>query len=184
MSEFSRDIEDYMSYTFDDIEWEFGERAVQAVKDEFEYRLMELLDRLDYAESKGEREQAIAELESFFIGSGEIESISEEAQLEELTDYMSQSYKDDREKIAKYIELTGSGYFGGGGGGGGASPSLSPTISEEEEDIFDFDFEDLELFDEEEIDDYLEEIDFSFFDLLDPSSELGERIGSFFENFF
>jgi hypothetical protein len=183
MSEFSRDLEDYMDYSFNEIEWEFGETALQSVKDEFEYRLLELLDQLDYAESKGEREQAIAELESFFISSGEIQSIAEEGQLEELTEYMSQSYKDDREKIAKYIELTGGGYSGGSGGSGG-SPSLSPTISEEEEDIFDFDFEDLELFDEEEIDDYLEVIDFSFFDLFDPSSELGERIGSFFENFF
>lgn len=105
MSEFSRDIEDYLTMSIDEVEGQFGEAAADYIREYAEETLEALFDAIDYAESEEEREFAIEQLEDFTIEADEIETRAEEAEFEELLEYMSQSYKDDRDKIDRYIEL-------------------------------------------------------------------------------
>jgi len=136
MSEFSDDIEDYIDFTFGEIEWQFGEAAEETVRRYVEETLQEYFDNIRFAESKQEREFAIRELQDFRVTFDEVESLAEERELEDLYDYMGQSYKYDREKIDRYIELTSAFVpSGGGGGGGGSSRPYNPQIAKLEKEI-------------------------------------------------
>ena len=187
MSEFSRDIRDYIRFDEYDIEERFGNEALRAVMDEAQNQLDQLTDAFDYADSDSEREFAVEQIGDFQFGDFDAENIAEDYEFSFLQDYMSQSKKSDYDLINRYVELVG--YGGGGGGGGGFTPTPTPPadeIAEIEEAVDDaFEFEDLDYIDDyEELDEYLEDIDFSFFDLLDIESEIADQIGSFFDEFF
>jgi hypothetical protein len=132
MSGFSRDIRDYIRFDEYDIEERFGSEALRAVMDEVQNQLDQLIDAYDYSGSKSEREFAEEQIQDFEFGEFDAENIAEDYEFAFLSQYMSQSKKDDYNLIQRYVELVGygSGGGGGGGGGGGSPPPSQETLLE------------------------------------------------------
>tara|TARA_R100001594_G_scaffold62118_1_gene96410 strand:+ start:7193 stop:7744 length:552 start_codon:yes stop_codon:yes gene_type:complete len=183
MSDFSRVVEDYVQFDPYDIEERFGETALSAVMRDAQEQLDELISLYDFAESESEREFAIEQIGDFEYGESEAESVAEAYELDFLTDYMSQSYKYNMDMIGRYVELVGAG---GGGAGGSYSAGGGFTPSPPTEEVLRLEFDDLTVIDDiDEYDEYLEMIDYSFWDLdFEIETELAETIGSFFDEFF
>lgn len=155
------DWRDYVPFDLDDFSLETQDEIQNLVQ----MNLDDLQQAIDLADSDSELEMALADLEYYSFDYSEAEQI----ELDELTDYMSSSYKYDIEKIERYLELTGQGGGGFvGGGGGGISTPTNPPLPEEDED-----------FPEEEFDEYYDwwsqEIEYS---------EFGDQIEDFFRTFF
>ena len=99
------DWRDYLDFDIEDVASIAGESVVDAIQNLVESTIEPLIDQLEYAQSDAERELAQAELDSFRVGIDEAETIEEEV----LTEYMSQAYKFDQDKIDRYVELRGEG---------------------------------------------------------------------------
>tara|TARA_R110002012_G_scaffold298759_2_gene497393 strand:- start:3049 stop:3657 length:609 start_codon:yes stop_codon:yes gene_type:complete len=202
MSEFSRSIGDYISFDEYDIIDRYGDSALSAVMDDAQNQLDELVSMFESAESDSEREFVIEQIGDFDYDEYDAISIAEDYEFDYLAGEMSLRYK-SMDIIERYLELIGGGYSAGGGGGGGGSPTPRPQPpqlpepeEEEEEfilDLFDiFDLDDLitvevdeegeESYDSEEYDDYMKDIEYSFWDL--DLESTADSIGKFFEDFF
>jgi len=105
------DWEDYLDFDIEDIREIAGEEAVDIIQNLVESTIEPLLDQLEFADSEMEREVAEEELDSFRVSFDEAQSATEEQELAQLTDYMSQSYKSDTERIDRYLQLTGQGKY-------------------------------------------------------------------------
>ena len=106
--------EDYVDFNVDEIEDAVGSEALDAIRERVEASLSQLTEALEVAGSDAEREMAQAELDEFRIDTTEIESVLADFELEILTEYMSESFKDDQERIDRYLYLTGQGRFAKG----------------------------------------------------------------------
>tara|TARA_R110002074_G_scaffold233083_3_gene404705 strand:- start:20 stop:451 length:432 start_codon:yes stop_codon:yes gene_type:complete len=115
------DWEDYINFDIDDITRFAGDEATELIRSTVESTIEPLIRAVELAQSDRELEMAEAELEAYSMDITEAESLTEEIELNNLIDYMGQSYKGDMDMIERYLELTGQGggYGGGGGGGGG-----------------------------------------------------------------
>ena len=155
------DWRDYVPFDLDDFSYETQEEIQNLVQ----MNLDDLQRAIDLADSESELEMALADLEYYSFDYSEAEQI----ELDELTDYMSSSYKYDIDKINRYLELTGQGgggFVGGGGGGGGISTPTTPPLPEDEED-----------FPEEEFDEYYDWWNTEYYEYVD-------QIEDFFRTFF
>tara|TARA_R100000353_G_C6447787_1_gene180382 strand:- start:145 stop:660 length:516 start_codon:yes stop_codon:yes gene_type:complete len=169
------DIEDFIDFSLDEIESQYGSEALNSVVDEIRQNLDDLRSAIEFSESDEEREFAQEQLDDFTFTQSEAVSIAEDFEFEFLSDYMSQSYKFDQDLIDRYVELVG-------GSTTRSTPAPSPAPSPppsvlEEEDLVDDDFFEDDFFDDEE--DFFEE---NFFDL--DLLDLADIIGNFFDEFF
>jgi len=109
------DWEDYLDFDIEDIREIAGDEAVDIIQNLVEDTIEPLLEQLEFADSEMEREVAQRELDStrisFDEAQSETESLRLSQELDELTDYMSQSYKSDAERIDRYLQLTGQGKY-------------------------------------------------------------------------
>jgi len=109
MSDFSDRVEDYFEFDEEDIEEQFGSDAMEAVRDFFQGVLDDIMSLFDFAESEEEGDFAIEQVDDFRVTLGEALNIASDYELEYLTEYMSQSYKDNQDLIDRYKSLTGQG---------------------------------------------------------------------------
>lgn len=107
MSEFSRDLSDYLD--FDLFEYEDYD-GYDSIVQYFEEILQQAFEKYDWAESDAERKVALEEIDDLIFSRGEVQTAIEEQEFLELLEYMSQPYKDDKERIDRYNELKGKGY--------------------------------------------------------------------------
>ena len=106
--------EDYVDFDVDAARDMLGDAAFAEVEEQIELTLQTLFENIELADSDAEREMALAELEDFRYSSADIEEVLADAELEILTEYMSGSYKDDQDRIDRYLYLTGQGRFAKG----------------------------------------------------------------------
>tara|TARA_R110002110_G_scaffold63305_2_gene176209 strand:- start:256 stop:750 length:495 start_codon:yes stop_codon:yes gene_type:complete len=151
------DWEDYINFDIDDITRFAGDEAVELIQSTVESTIEPLIRAVELAQSDRELEMAEAELEAYSMDITEAESLTEEIELNNLINYMGQSYKGDMDMIERYLELTGQGggYGGGGGGGGGSTPSPIPDEPYTDEEPDWIDDEDDDYFWDMQWDDYL-----------------------------
>lgn len=161
MSDFSRNVDDYIDFYPADIRQNYGDTALDAVMNAVKSQFDQLIMQIEFAGSDEERDFAIEQLQDFEFSESEALSIAEDYELDFLENYMSQSYKFNQELIDRYVELTGAGRS--------SSPSSTPTPAETPTT--------------DEISE-VDEIEEDSFDLLDIYSEDETRIGSFFDEFF
>tara|TARA_R110000824_G_scaffold75627_2_gene191807 strand:- start:1011 stop:1430 length:420 start_codon:yes stop_codon:yes gene_type:complete len=109
------DWEDYINFDLNDITRFAGDDAVELIQSTVESTIEPLIRAIELAQSDRELEMAEAELEAYSMDISEAESLTEEIELNNLIDYMGQSYKGDMDMIERYLELTGQG--GGPEGG-------------------------------------------------------------------
>lgn len=186
MSEFSRNVDDYIDFYPSVIRDNYGDTALDAVMNEVKSQFDQLITQIEFAGSDEERDFAIEQLQDFQFSESEALSIAEDYELDFLENYMSQSYKYDMELIQRYVELTGGGYSQPSAPRE-PSPPREPTSPRRPSPPKD-ETEELEVIEEveefEELEETNDDFQLSFFDLLDTASDLAESIGSFFDEFF